>query len=73
MVALGFGEVMGGFFHGILIDYIGSKRTVFVNIFILITVFISTEFTLYTLEYNWLTFVACFLWGYQDAMTNIFV
>lgn len=31
MVAFGFGEVIGGFIHGLIIDKLGSKNTVFVS------------------------------------------
>ena len=64
MTAFGFGEVIGGFIHGLILDKIGAKRTVFVNLIILSCVLISTELTLYINKYNWLTFVACFFWGY---------
>ena len=42
MTAFGFGEVAGGFLHGIICDKIGSKRAVFVNILILLVVLLST-------------------------------
>ena len=42
MVAFGFGEVIGGFAHGMLIDKIGSKRAVVVNLGILICVIAAT-------------------------------
>jgi len=73
MTAFGFGEVFGGFFHVLIIDKIGAKRTVFVNIFILLLVLAATEATLYINDYNWVTFLACFMWGYEDGMTNIFL
>ena len=36
MVAFGFGEVIGGFIIGIIIDKIGSKKTSIVNVIIII-------------------------------------
>jgi MFS family permease len=35
MVAFGFGEVLGGFIHGLIIDKIGSRKTIFVNLIIM--------------------------------------
>ena len=73
MTAFGFGEVIGGFIHGLIIDKIGAKKTVFVNLLILSIFFITTEATLYLNKYNWVTIIACFFWGYEDGMTNIFL
>jgi predicted MFS family arabinose efflux permease len=42
MVAFGVGEVFGGFLHGLLIDKIGSKKAVLVNVCILILVIAAT-------------------------------
>ena len=39
LVAFGFGEVAGGFLHGLLIDKIGSRKTIWVNLIIIISVF----------------------------------
>lgn len=72
MTAFGFGEVVGGFLHGIVIDRIGSKRSVFVNMLFLIVVLITTQSTLHINEYNWVTILACFFWGYEDGMNNIY-
>ena len=73
MTAFGVGEVLGGFLHGLLIDKIGSKKTVFFNLIIIAALFVSTMMSLWQLEYNYLTFITTFLWGYQDGMTNIFL
>ena len=73
MVAFGVGEVFGGFLHGLLIDRIGSKKAVLVNICILIIVIAATELSLNSLEYNYLTFIMCFCWGYEDGSQNIFL
>jgi predicted MFS family arabinose efflux permease len=73
MVAFGFGEVIGGFTHGILIDKIGSKKAVIVNLFILVAAIASTIVSLQSLEYNNYTFLMCFMWGYEDGSLNIFL
>ena len=67
MVAFGFGEVIGGFAHGILIDKIGSKKAVIVNLGILVAAIAATIISLKSLEYNFYTFLMCFMWGYEDG------
>jgi predicted MFS family arabinose efflux permease len=73
MVAFGFGEVVGGLIHGWLIDTFGSRRTIAANILVLIIVFSVTEMSLFTLKYNLLTFIMCFMWGYEDGTQNIYL
>ena len=73
LVAFGVGEVIAGFIHGLLIDKIGSRATTFVNMSIILVVIIVTELSLYQLEYNWLSFLMCFLWGLEDGTQNIFL
>lgn len=46
MTAFGVGEVLGGFLHGLLIDKIGSKKTVFFNLLIITGLYVSTMFSL---------------------------
>lgn len=73
MVAFGFGEVFGGLLHGLLIDKIGSKKTVFVNILIVTLTFASTLYSTYKAEYNAWSFLMCYCWGYLDGSNNIFI
>jgi predicted MFS family arabinose efflux permease len=73
MVAFGFGEVFGGFFHGLLIDKIGSKKTVFINVLIIIIMTSLSLYSLYNKKFDWKSFLMCFVWGYQDGSLNIFL
>jgi predicted MFS family arabinose efflux permease len=73
MVAFGFGEVIGGFLHGLLIDKIGSKKAVIVNLAIIVCVIGATIISLNSLQYNFYTFIMCFTWGYEDGSQNIFL
>lgn len=73
MVGFGVGEVVGGFLHGLLIDQIGSKKTVFVNLLIMAVMTLVTMLSLYQLRYNVLTIAMCFMWGYQDGTNNTFL
>ena len=73
MVAFGFGECVGGIFHGLLIDKIGSKRTIWANLVILIAVFGITEWSVYRNKYDWVSFLMCFAWGCEDGTQNTFM
>ena len=73
MVFFGVGEVVGGLFVGILIDFIGSRRTTILNLVILAITILVTLQKLANLEYNWFTYAMCFAWGFQDAAINIHV
>lgn len=73
MVAFGVGEVVGGFCHGILIDRIGSRRTIYANLAILLIVAAVTEWSIYSMKYDWLSFFMCFAWGFEDGTANTYV
>ena len=73
MVAFGFGEVSGGFLHGLLIDKIGSKKTVIINVLIIIIMTFLSLCSLYNNKFDWKSFFMCFVWGYQDGSLNIFL
>ena len=45
MVAFGFGEVIGGFIIGIIIDKIGSKKTSVVNVIIILILINVTAYS----------------------------
>ena len=70
MIGLGFGEVIGGFTHGLLIDKLGSKKTVFLNLFY-VCVMISTALASISYgKFNALSFAMCFSWGWTDGIMN---
>ena len=73
MMAFGGGEVIGGFIHGQIIDRIGSKKTVFVNVFIVAVMGISACVSIAILEYNITSFLMCFFWGWNDGCVNTFL
>jgi predicted MFS family arabinose efflux permease len=73
MVAFGFGEVIGGFLIGIIIDKIGSKKTSIVNVIIILVLINVTAFSVNSNKYDWITFLMCFLWGFQDSSLNIHI
>jgi len=73
MVGFGFGEVFGGLLHGLLIDKIGSRKTIFINILIVILVISATQYNISLTEFGAWSFIMCFLWGYEDGSCNIFL
>lgn len=70
---IGVGEVVGALSHGVIIDRIGLKKTIYINIFIGLLVCSFTEITLFSGKYNFFTFATCFLWGYQDGTAETFI
>jgi predicted MFS family arabinose efflux permease len=73
MVAMGVGEVAGGFIHGLIIDRIGSKNTVFINVAIVVIMTITAFSNVVILEYGFPSVLMCFTWGYNDGSLNTFL
>ena len=73
MVAFGFGEVIGGFIHGLIIDQVGSRASIKVNLLVMVVTFSATLWSLNDMHYNNYTFLMCFMWGYEDGTVNIFI
>ena len=55
---------------GRIIDKYGSKRACFMNVFAMMLVMTSSIFTVKNLTFNWLSYVTCGLWGFQDGVVN---
>mmetsp|Transcript_5010 Transcript_5010/g.8543 ORF Transcript_5010/g.8543 Transcript_5010/m.8543 type:complete len:116 (+) Transcript_5010:921-1268(+) len=71
MMLFGIGEVLSGILSGLQIDRFGSRRQVLFNLsLILLTVGVSV-LSIRRATYDWVTYVMCFLWGYQDGAINI--
>ncbi|CDW86465.1 major facilitator superfamily protein [Stylonychia lemnae] len=70
MVAFGFGEMTGGLSIGQIIDRVNTKYAVLFNLLIITIMGIVTIVQIQTLDYNWLTFIMTFLWGFQDSSVN---
>ena len=64
MVSFGFGEIFGCFFIGQIVDRVGSKKAVFVNVGILIVMMGFTFGFLFNYEYGVLCFLMAFYWGF---------
>ena len=70
MVSFGFGEVFGCFFLGVIIDRFGSRKSVFANIILLSITTLFTLIFLVEYDYDVITFVMTFAWGFQDSAIN---
>jgi MFS family permease len=70
MVGFGFGEIFGCFFIGFIVDKFGSKVAAFLNVLIIILMTLITCAFIQVYEFNWLPWVMCFIWGFQDSMVN---
>lgn len=64
MAVFGVGEVLGAFFIGYIVDHFGSRSACLVNVGILIaTTIFFIEFLVIN-QYNALTFLTTFFWGF---------
>ena len=70
MILFGVGEVLGCFFIGYFIDRIGNKKSVLINLVLILIMTGVTISFLYVMQYNALAFVMCFMWGFQDSAIN---
>jgi len=73
MTMFGFGEVFGSQFMGKVIDKVGAKKATFLNLFNIIVMVAITTINLRVLRYNVLSFIMCFVWGWQDGSLNIHI
>lgn len=64
MVGFGFGEILGCFFIGFIVDKFGSKVAAFCNVIIIIIMTIVTIAFIMVWEFNWLAWAMAFLWGF---------
>lgn len=73
MVVFGCGEVVWGFIHGIIIDKIGSRKTVYVNTLIMFIMALTAILSVWNNKFDWLSFLMCFLWGCNDSAVNVYI
>lgn len=70
MVLFGVGEMAGGYVTGQLCDKYSQKYTCLINSVVCLVMTAVTLGSLFWLKFNWLSFVMCFTWGYQDGSLN---
>jgi predicted MFS family arabinose efflux permease len=63
-VSFGAGEVLGGLITGQIVDRLGGKTTTVVNMFLIFITTLILICWLYEFEFNWLTFLTTFMWGF---------
>ncbi|CDW89596.1 major facilitator superfamily protein [Stylonychia lemnae] len=70
MVSFGAGEIMGSLISGLMIDYYGNKKTVYMNI-LLVSLQTCLMFV-YMIDYKFssFAFLLTFVWGLQDSSNN---
>jgi predicted MFS family arabinose efflux permease len=71
MCSLGVGEIVGGIGMGIIVDKIGSKKSVWVNVVLIILQTILVAAFVYIDEYNALAYIMTFVWGLSDSSISI--
>lgn len=71
MVFFGVGEIFGGLMMGLFIDKFGSKCASVKNIILVMMMVAITYYNIYNGEYNYLSFMMTFMWGYMDGALNI--
>lgn len=70
MSFFGVGNMLGGLFIGTLIDKYGSKRVIHINLIMIFLAYMTFFVFLIINEYNVLTFVMTFMFGFQDSVIN---
>ena len=70
MVCFGFGEIIGCFFIGWIVDKYGSKLAVVCNLFIMLSMGAFTVAFILVYKFNWLAYLMCLMWGIQDSAIN---
>lgn len=71
MVSLGFGEIAGAIFMGVVVDKLGTKKSSFINVALVFIQTVAVLAYLYINEFNALAFVMTFCWGLQDSSMSI--
>lgn len=70
MTFLGVGEIFGCFFIGWIVDRFGSYAATKVNIVIMFVMSAVTVVFTIIYEFNYLAYIMCFMWGFQDSAVN---
>ena len=73
MVTFGFGELVGSFLLGYIIDKFGNKTSASSNFVIMLLMFGVTFLFTYTQKFGILAHLMCLFWGIQDGGVNTYV
>eukprot|EP00356_Strombidium_inclinatum_P000198 CAMPEP_0170512350 /NCGR_PEP_ID=MMETSP0208-20121228/66800_1 /TAXON_ID=197538 /ORGANISM="Strombidium inclinatum, Strain S3" /LENGTH=266 /DNA_ID=CAMNT_0010795969 /DNA_START=1259 /DNA_END=2056 /DNA_ORIENTATION=+ len=70
MMFFGLGHVVAGLTMGKIIDATSSRKAIAVNVLALAVTIGLTLTMLVQMEFNWLTFLTLFMWGYQEGVIS---
>lgn len=70
-MALGFGELFGAIFMGRVVDYLGAKRSSFINVLLILISTLMVLIFLYRGTFTYIAYVMTFLWGFQDSAVSV--
>ena len=70
MIPMGFGQMLGGFFIGHLIDRKGMKFAILIASLVFSISFITIILYIHYSKFSAFTFLVTFLWGFQDSVTG---
>ena len=73
MVFFGIGEVTGSIILGFIIDRLGVKKTIVINLLIIVCMTTISFLSVHSYEYNYVSTLMCFAWGFQDGAMNIHI
>jgi len=63
MIVFGVGEIIGGLLMGKIVDYLGPRKTVFINIAVIFIMACVTCGAIYIERFTYLSFAMTFCWG----------
>jgi MFS family permease len=70
MVLFGFGEILGCFYIGYIVDRFGSRTASVCNVInVSLMIGITIAFII-VFEFNYLAWIMCFMWGITDSAIN---
>jgi predicted MFS family arabinose efflux permease len=69
-IMFGVGQSISGLLMGKLIDITNSKKACLLNILMMAIVFVVSVRNLEVLEFGFISYLTCFVWGMQDGVVN---
>jgi predicted MFS family arabinose efflux permease len=70
MVLLGTGEIFGGQCLGFIRDKMNNRVSLLAEILLCICAYAIVIIYNYNNEFNYLAYIMCFVWGFQDSGLN---
>lgn len=70
MMFLGIGQAISGLIMGFIIDLFNSRRACIANVIVMGCTFFVSVVNLQRMEFGWISYLTCFMWGLQDGCLN---